>query len=286
MIPGYSILPALAAAAWGKLHRRRVILMMDSTAQDHRRTAWKETGKKLLVRSLFDRVMVAGKRSAAYAGRLGWTREKIGLRYDVVDNRFFQHTASELRNKANRAAFGLPQNYFLFVGRFAEEKNVSTLIKAFHVYRERGGTWDLVLVGAGPVESDLRTQARRLTAGDHIYFAGVRKGAELVACYAFAGCLILPSVREPWGLVINEAMACGIPVIASQSCGCVDDLVEHEGNGLQFDPGEHGELAECMLRIAAMPDDERACLSHRASERVSHYSLENWASEVETLAAN
>jgi 1,2-diacylglycerol 3-alpha-glucosyltransferase len=94
----------------------------------------------------------------------------------------------------------------------------------------------------------------------------------------------LPSVSEPWGLVVNEAMACNLPVIVSNRCGCVDDLVEPGANGFIFDPACPDELTACLQRVGRLSETELARMGQRSAEIIARYSLETWASEVARLA--
>jgi glycosyltransferase involved in cell wall biosynthesis len=229
---------------------------------------------------LFDRAFVSGRRSAQYLAKLRFPEHAISNGYDVVDNRFFAEGTDSLRSGVVSAPWTTNRPYFLYVGRLAPEKNLSALVGQFSAYRARGGTWDLVLVGQGPLEMELRDEVRRIGCDAHVQFAGFKQGAELLPPYAYASCFILPSTREPWGLVVNEAMASGLPVIVSTRCGCSDDLVEHGGNGFIFDPAREDELAECMSRMSAMSDEERARMGQRSREIIANFSLERWASEV------
>lgn len=283
LVPGYRWFSPLVAAVWGRLRRRTVVLMTESTADDHPRSWWRERLKSLLVRALFDRAIVGGRRAERYLISLGFPARHIAIGYDVVDNDFYARGTVALRSCSASKAEGLPERYFLYVGRLAPEKNLHALVREFRAYRERGGDWDLVLVGQGPLEASLRDEAQRAGCAGHIHFAGFKQDDELLPPYAFASCFILPSTREPWGLVVNEAMASGLPVLVSDRCGCADDLVEHGGNGFVFDPGQENELADCMLRMNAMSRDEHSRMGERSRQIISNYSLERWASAVARL---
>ncbi len=280
LIPGYYTLPALAAAFWSKLHGRKAVLMTESTREDHARAGWKEAVKRLLVSTLFDAAITGGKRHLSYARSLGFRDDQLALFYDVVDNSYFEQQAAERRQIGRDPEMGLPGRYFLYVGRLAPEKNLETLIRSFKRFRDQGGQWSLVMVGDGPLSDRLHEQIEQAGLSNTVYFTGLKTTHELAPYYAFANCFVLPSWREPWGLVVNEAMASGLPVIVSSQCGCADDLVQDGRNGFRFDAGNEVELSDCMLRLERSDENQQQCMARASQELIAHYSLEHWAEEV------
>ena len=284
LVPGYYNVPALAAALWGKVKGRRTVLMTESTEADHLRVRWKEFLKQILIRSLFDWAIAGGKANRRYLERLGFRTERIARFYDIVDNNFFRSCTQADRLRYRAHDFGLPDHFFLFVGRLAEEKNVEGLLTAYVSYRESGGKKSLVLVGGGPLETRLRQIASKSAFSSDIYFEGLKNSKELSPYYAFANCFVLPSTREPWGLVANEAMAAGLPVLISKACGCAEDLVVEGENGFLFDPANLQELAERLRAVENLSSGELRTMGRRSSEIISHYSPEAWADEVARIA--
>jgi 1,2-diacylglycerol 3-alpha-glucosyltransferase len=281
LVPGWYTAPALAAAVWARLHGKRSILMSETTEQDHRRVWWKECSKRLLIRLLFDFGVAGGKPHVRYLAQLGLPLHRIARFYDVVDNLFYQEETERARQSPElRQICGLPKSYFLYVGRLAPEKNVSASLRAFARYRELGGTWSFVLVGDGPEREALEKQSHELGLSEHVVFAGLKAAKETTIYYAFAGCFVLPSIREPWGLVVNEAMASGLPLIVSNRCGCTEDLVESGGNGYLFDPTNDAELADHMLMVSASSQAVLDAMRQRSREIIADYSPEHWAAEV------
>ncbi len=282
LVPGYYTAAGIAAAVWAKTHRRFSVLMTESSSQDHERVWWKELAKRILLRLLFDGAITGGRRHVAYLKELGLNRP-IAHCYDVVDNQFYINGVQEAASQGRPT--GWPKEYFLYVGRLASEKNLPMLLRSFAAYRRSGGTWSLVLVGDGPDRAELEALAAREGIADEVRFEGQRATEAILPYYAFAGCFVLPSLREPWGLVVNEAMAAGLPAIVSDRCGCVDDLIVPGSNGYHFDPTRESELTEALLRIARLTPGERAQMGLRSREQVSHYSLQRWAEEVVQLVS-
>lgn len=283
LVPGYASTPALTTALWAKVRGALPVLMSDSTAEDRARNGAREKAKRALVRGLFPCALVAGTRAARYAERLGILRERIALGYDVVDNAFFSEGVDRIRAAASPCALDVPDGYFLYVGRLAPEKNLDTLLRAFSVYRAQGGKWSLAIVGRGALEGHLKRQSCGLGLEHEVAILGPRDTEGLLPVYAFARCLVLPSLRETWGLVVNEAMASGLPVVVSDRCGCVEDLVEPQGNGFVFDPHDETGLAACLLRMERMTELARRAMGARSRAIIGHYTPARFAAAVESL---
>jgi len=280
LVPGYYTAPALAAAIWAKRRKRKAILMTETTRDDHERFWSKEAAKGRLIRTLFDAAIAGGRRHAEYLQQLQFPASRMGRFYDVVDNDFYRGGVARSRRERTRAEFRLPERYFLYVGRLAAEKNLESLIGGFAEARRRGLDHSLVMVGDGPLRGRLEDQARKAGLGNCILFAGLKTALEILPYYAFFLAFGLPSRREPWGLVVNEAMAAGLPVIVSNRCGCAADLVEHGVNGFLFEPDRNEELADLLWRAGRWSAEERERMGRVSAELISHYSLQHWAEEV------
>jgi glycosyltransferase involved in cell wall biosynthesis len=260
---------------------RKNILMFDSTALDLPRASWREAIKAELTQGLFQGAFVSGKRSTHYLRSLNSRSLIIERGYDVVDNGFFASRTLQIREALRLDPHATP---FLFVGRLAAAKNLGLLIKAFATYRRQGGKRALEIVGHGPLEASLRILVAKSDLGRSVRFCGFQPYASLPEWYARAGCLILPSASEPWGLVVNEAMACSLPVIVSDRCGCADDLVEDGRNGYIFPASSSTALASRMIWFDRLDERDRKAMGHRSQELIRHFSLDRWAEAVLRLA--
>ncbi len=274
---GYNDFSQWVASWWAKKHQAARILHADSWWGDRPRTWYKEFIKKhLFVRPVFDAAFVPGIRGFEYIKSLGIPGEAIWKGLYVVDNDHFLRGALEARQQPQkyRTLHGLPENYFLVASRLSPEKNLERLFQSFSQYRNQGGTWSLVVVGTGPQAEPLRTIASSLAASS-IVFAGWQQYEALPAFYGLAKCFILPSLSEPWGLVVNEAMAAGLPVLVSNRCGCQYDLCKRGINGLDFGPLNVGELAQLMGLMASgnLNLEDMGMASQRI---IAKYSLETW----------
>lgn len=277
IVSGYRQSVMRVAANWAKKMGLRNVLLFVSTEMDHRRFWWREWGKCLFILGKFSCVAAAGQRSAQYAQKLGMREEMIFVIGNVVDNRRIRELANAFQadNATQRKRLSLPEEFFLYVGRLSAEKNLITLIDAFSDYRNLGGRWHLVIIGSGPEETALRRRAD--CEGDRpIRFMGWKQFNELIAHYSLAKALILPSLSEPWGLVVNEAMCCGLPVLVSQNCGCVPELCQDKVNALIFDPLDKRALTQSMLRLSSgeFNLDE---MGQKSTKIIAAHTPENWA---------
>jgi glycosyltransferase involved in cell wall biosynthesis len=235
----------------------------ESTAFDSQRHWLQEKIKSRLVRQ-FDGALAAGAVHAEYMVSLGMAQERVAVVGGCVDNQFFAF-------RAVRPAAAQP--YFLYVGRFVPQKNLPMLLEAYRRYRKTcKDAWELVLVGAGPEEV-------RLRGIEGVRLDGLKQVNELPASYAGAGCFVLPSLSEPWGLVVNEAMASGLPVLVSRRCGCATDLVREGENGFLFDPARPEELARLMEMVATGAVN-RAALGAASRQIVSGFTVERFAARA------
>jgi glycosyltransferase involved in cell wall biosynthesis len=260
-----------------------VVLMSETTAWDHPRQWWRELIKRRWIAANVQAAFVGGAPHREYAAELGIDGLRIWDRYNVVDNAYFASQSDACRSvpPMRSGEAGLPRDYFLYVGRFSPEKNLLGLLAAYKLYRlKQGEGWNLVLVGDGPQRAQLHrfVESERIPG---ILWPGFKQIQDLPPYYASAGCFILPSSREPWGLVVNEAMASSLPVLVSSRCGCAMDLVQPGRNGFTFDPANPNRLAELMATVAALSEKEHAAMGHASRDIISQWTPEIWASQLE-----
>jgi len=281
VIAGYYYPAMRAAARWARQHGRASIFVGDSQWTDRRRIIPREWVKAWWVRRHYDAALVPGERTAAYLTWMGFPRDRIWTGHYVVDNQAFAAGAAAARAEAAvlRVRLGVPERYFLFVGRFATEKNLLGLLEAYARYRTAVGrrVWGLVLVGGGPLETELRARAQELC---DVVFARFQQKDTLPAYYGLASCLVLPSVSEPWGLVVNEAMAAGLPLLLSHCCGSVPELLRSGVNGYVCDPLDIDGMARLMGVMSSDAVDVNE-MGEASRQIVAQYTPETWA---QTLA--
>ncbi len=135
--------------------------------------------------------------------------------------------------------------------RFVPKKNLDVLLEAFAAYCEASRSpWELVLCGDGPMKEGLEAMTRELGISDHVRMPGFVQYEDLPSYYGLAQAFVHASHREQWGLVVNEAMAAGLPVLVSERCGCVPELVQQGVNGFTFPPSDAAALKRLLLRFS------------------------------------
>lgn len=272
-LPGWAFVEARSGLKWCRAHQRAAVLMSESSQRDHFRLWPREIAKQILVRR-FHAALVGGTRHAQYANALGIPRACIFHGYDVVDNDYFAESAARIRSnpEAARTAARLPARYILSSSRFIPKKNIEGLLRGYAQFAaQRTDAPDLVLCGDGELREKLQALARSLGLQGRVHWPGFVQYAELPVYYALADAFILASTTEQWGLVVNEAMASGLPVLVSKRCGCAPDLVREGENGWTFDPRPPEAIAAALARLPRAPD-ELAHMGARSREIISAFT--------------
>jgi glycosyltransferase involved in cell wall biosynthesis len=218
-----------------------------------------------------DAIVVPGERARIYARHLGFTDRNIftglyGIDFDAFAPLF------------ERRAAGMWPRSFLFTGRYAEEKAIDVLVKAYAIYRKKAEQpWPLMTVGQGPMK-------RLLEGQEGLHDLGFRQPAELHEVMLRTGVAILPSRFDAWPLALVESCAAGLPVIASDACGSAVECVRDGYNGLIVPSDDVAALSEAML--AMHRNYERlAEMGARSRELARPYAAEFWARRWRDIAA-
>ena len=281
-VPGWSSPEALASLNWAVHNSVPVIVLSESQRHDYRRNLLGEILKHRLL-PLCSAALVGGSTHADYAADLGLTKDNIFTGYDIVDNEHFRSGAETARqDRTLRARLELPAEFFLTCCRFVFEKNLVRLLEAYARYcASCPDPWGLVILGTGPLKDEVEGTIRRLQLGTRVVTPGYIPYDSLPTYYALAGAFILPSVIEPWGLVVNEAMAARLPVLVSDRCGSAADLVQEGRNGFTFDPSSVEQLADLMLKVSRLPRDQRDAMGRAGQEIISRWSPEFFGENLE-----
>lgn len=250
-------------------HMRRIpaVIISDSREMDDSRHALKEGMKRQLLRG-YSSALVAGQESRSYLELLGFPAAAIFQPWDVVNNARFAQSEQPS---------GKRDPHFLCVSRFVAKKNHAGLLQAYASYQRQGGHWALRLIGAGPLEDSIRQQIARLPDPSRVQLHPFQQLEDLVISYQQASAFILASSSDQWGLVVNEAIAAGLPCLVSRACGCAVDLIEPAVTGWTFNPSDPPALAALLRRVEAQTPNERAAIAAAARKRLQAFSPDTFA---------
>jgi len=278
---GYNYPASWRALRWARSRGIRFFLWSESTRQDLRAgSALIEFAKAEFLRRC-DGFVVPGKSAREYLLAHKIKDAAIFTAVNAVDNALFATAAVAARQNAIhlRSALGLPNRYFLFAGRLVKEKGVFDLLSAYAKLSEPvRSDVGLVFVGDGAARPALEAESEKVFPGT-IRFPGFAQREQLANYYALADMLILPTYTDTWGLVVNEAMACGLGVVVSDAAGCAADLVSDHWNGRLIRPGDVSSLASVMEDLAHQPE-LCATFGSNSRERIAEYSPKHWSTGI------
>lgn len=263
--------------------RKIPVLIREEAVLERERSLHRRVVKELPLRLMF-RVtsgLFIGTRNRAFFERYGMPAARLHHAPYCVDNGELSAAALRLAGRRDelRASLGITDDApaILFVGKLYAGKCPDVLLEAFAQVRDRQRCW-LVFVGDGELRASLEN-AVRITGTPGVLFAGFRSGEELHEAYAACDIHVLPSRAETWGLVVNEAMNFGLPVIVSDNVGCGPDLVIEEQTGFRVPPGDVRGLADALGRLVT-DQALRARLGAQAQALVATHSVERCADGI------
>lgn len=251
----------------------------DSTLLDERgglRTAV----RRLFLRWVYRHVDVAlyvGQNNRAYFEAHGLSDEQLAWAPHAIENRRFKGlSAADREARQWRRELGVQDDavVILFAGKLESEKAPDTLLEAF-LEADRDDT-HLVLVGSGPLEKKLRGRADNFPS---VHFLGFQNQSRMPVVYRMGDFVVLPSRSETWGLTVNEAMACGRPVVVSDQVGCAPDLVD-EKTGFTF-PADNAEALCRKLEVLVDNENLRQRMGRAAQTKIGDWSMQRAAQRIE-----
>lgn len=245
-----------------------------------------------------DQFFYIGKANREFYLQQGISPDRLVSAPYCVDNAWFAAQASSCRPSRQklRRQWLIPEDAFcfLFAGKLIPKKRPWDLIAAVRGLKQQiSRPLHILFVGTGELGEDLRQacsvyfdiddqQSSRDKVAPAASFVGFLNQTAVSQAYAAADCLVLPSdERETWGLVVNEAMASDLPCIASDACGCTEDLILPISKKLTYPVGDVDALQQCMQAVIAKPPPDRLLRSH-----IRNYDLLRTAEAVECLYSN
>jgi glycosyltransferase involved in cell wall biosynthesis len=279
-VHGYASINALHGILAANALGIPVLLRAESWLADRPRSPLTLAAKSLFFGVLgpaVDAVLPIGTVNAAYWSHYLPDTPQFRVPY-AVDNNYFASRADAARPdtadlRAN-LSLGPDRPVILFASKLQPRKHADHLVEAFSRFiAGRAAPPYLVIVGDGESRAALEALTASLGLTDHVRFAGFRNQSELPGFFALADVFVLPSRHEPWGLIVNEAMACGCPVIVSSDVGCHADLVQDGVEGCIYPVGDVSALTAALQRIFATPTIAQQ-MGIAARARIASWSFE------------
>lgn len=257
-----------------KLKGIRIVMSIDSTLMDQTNSWLKRVIKSFL---LFwpDTFYCYGTKSRELVEHFGRPVKDVFITKNATPIKTLRKIKEDFIQAAGydhwRSQF--PKHNFIFVGRLIHEKSLDLLINSFQSLQLR--EWGLIIIGSGELEGSLK----KMTTSDKVYFEGGKNWREVAHYFSASDVLVLPSNSEPWGLVVNEAMSCALPVITSDACGASYDLVLNRNTGIVF-PKNNREELELAMTTLANDRHLRLQMGKNAEELIKNYDPELLANEM------
>ncbi len=232
---------------------------------------WKRQIQRQLVRQ-YSACLYIGQANASFYRSHGVSDRKLFPALYCVDNDRFATAAAAVDRQAARRQFQLSSQatVFLFSGKLIEKKHPLELLAAIRAASDSGAKLECLIVGDGELRSNCEAYVKQFNLP--VRFAGFLNQTQMAEAYVAADCLVLPSNHgETWGLVVNEAMACGRPAIVSNQVGCAADLIDRGQTGEVFRYGDWQELSQLLRQTAASPELLQRW-GQAAQRRIADYS--------------
>lgn len=274
LLSGYASLYHLQSLAAGALSGAKVLYFSDSSRLPS--SDWRGKLKHAVISRLYRRIdafLVIGRRNREHYLAHGVTEEKLYSFPYSVGNARFRRQADTLRGRRTelRSSFGVPDGMtcVVYMGRLSPEKNVAELIRGVESVPDTF----LLMVGSGPEQRELEALAAQRLPGRH-RFAGFLNQDRLGEAYTAADVMALPSSYEPWGLVCNEAMNFGLPLVVSDRVGAAPDLVVSGETGFTYPLGDHAALSRALEAARRLLLRDADGVKRAVLQRVALYSEE------------
>jgi len=284
IVPGYN---RLDLALLAQFSRRQPLGMRLDTVSIYPEPPWKRRLKRMVLKQVLRRYAVfhpVGSLTERFLQELGVSSAQMFRFPYAADNEYLSTRADRFRRerKGLLPELGIQAGTFVVLGvlKFVPRENPMELLRGFSSFHKRFPNSALILVGTGPLEGEIRECLRTTKLSEATRLVGYAPYSELPKWYGISNVFVHPAAREPWGVSVNEAMACGLPVVASDRVGASHDLVIDGLNGFCYPSGDPDALADCLEKIASRPEQGREM--GKWSESVAH----RWSYEGSIASLN
>ena len=255
VVNGYNDAARMRILKWCKRNGVRVMLFADSNVRGDRAVGFRALLKRRLMKRVLgylDAVLVCGSLGKEYFVKYGADERRIYFTpyepdYDAIanlDQKFIESVAEKF-------GLGEQRRRIVFTGRLVDVKRPDLIVDAFAAIAEQRPLWDLVIVGSGVKEQELKQRVPQSLKSRVIFTGFIGEQASVSAIYRASDVLVLPSDYEPWALVVNEAVAAGMAVVCSDVVGAGAELVKDGVNGFTFPAGDLRALVAKLGEVTA-----------------------------------
>ena len=278
IVAGDFFLQTLFALIYARLFRSKALIHSNTTRQTGAMHVKRRWFRQWLVRHC-DGFIAASSETKKYLCELGAKPDTVFISIQTIDvHRWKRLVEEEKRSQTNlRVELGLKGKVILYVGRLESFKGVHLLLEAFHRVTEMIQNVSILLVGGGSEEAKLKEYCEQRNISDKVIFVGYKQPDELPKYYAAADLLVFPTLGDTFGLVVNEALASGLPVICSPFAGAAD-LIQEGKNGYVLNPRDTKKLA-ALLSNVLMDEDLLQCLKQEALASIENFTIEKSAEQ-------
>lgn len=253
---------------WAKQHKKKFVMFDDGKPSHIKRNFLVQSIKDIITNQADGLWLPSEEYNKEYSN-LDGNKILFFHGYNCIDNRLFR--SDKKRTFDTRS--------IICVARLVPVKNIDGLLKAWRIVEENKTGYKLILIGHGPKYEQLNTivSDNKLT---NVVFAGAISNEELTEYYHNADAFILPSLYESWGLVVNEAMAAGLPVLLSRKINAINSLLQEGINGFSFDPSNSDDMTEAIMKYINLEEKEKVSMSESSLRIINTMSYENMGMQL------
>ena len=270
VVSGWAFPAFNRAARWVKKRGGIVVCMSDNQWRGDLKQLLGAVYARLFFGRRYSAMFIPGERARPLARAFGFSGPRLITGSYSCDWSLFSR-ANILRSERSDGKW---PHVFLFVGSLIPRKGIQDILAAYQEYRKRvAEPWQLWMVGDGPLKETIQ-------GVDGVSPKGFKQPPECANIMSCAGAYIMASHKEPWGVVLHEAVAAGMPVICTESCGAGADFVNDNYNGYVFEAADVQRLSELMFIVSNKTDNELSQMGRSSYELSKKYTPHLWAEHL------
>lgn len=257
------------ALRWSKKNKKKFIMFDDAKVSDVKRNVLVQNIKNLITRQIDALWLPSTDYEAGYASVFNTNKIHFFYGYDCIDNDHFKFKGERTFNKKN----------IICVARLVPIKNIHNLLKAWRGVEETNQSYKLLIIGDGPLTKELHELKQTLQL-QTVEFLGAVENEKVIEYLHQSDALVLPSFAESWGLVVNEAMAAGLPLLLSKKVNAANTLLKEGVNGFSFNPANVAEIKQSILKFIALSESVKKEMSDNSLKIIGTMDFEHMGQQL------